>query len=384
MAPRLNAIILAAGLSSRMGELKAALPLGQGTVLEQCVGLFRECGIDNPVVVTGHRAGEIEAIAQRAGASIARNPDFAAGMYSSIRTGVRHLDDGISAFFLLPVDIPLVRPGSIRLLARSFADAPAAITYPVFAGRRGHPPLIGRGLIPAILGPAHPKGGLRTLLARLEEGQPGQVAEVTVADANIHCDLDSPEDYRKGRDRFSRRDFPTMDECTVILRHLHPMPEKGLAHGRLVAEIAVALCMALPGHGCGGLDAELCRVGGWLHDIAKGAADHERQGGRWLRELGFGRAAEIVAAHRDPSWQKGDALTEKELVSFADKLARGNRMIGIDERFQEKLALYKDMPDAVQAIRKRYDQALLIKAAVEDAAGQGLDTILAPLMPCSL
>ncbi len=147
MAAQLSAIILAAGLSSRMGELKALLPLGNGgnvgerTVLEQCLTLFRQCGVEDLAVVTGHRADEVGTVAALAGARLVHNPDFASGMYSSIRAGVGALPDQCSGFFLLPVDLSLVRCGTIRLLTRSFAQAPARIVYPVFDGRRGHPPL---------------------------------------------------------------------------------------------------------------------------------------------------------------------------------------------------------------------------------------------------
>jgi CTP:molybdopterin cytidylyltransferase MocA len=58
-------------------------------------------------------------------------PDFASGMYSSIREGVRRIAEGSSCFFLRPVDIPLVRRGTINLLTRSLAVSPARILYPV-------------------------------------------------------------------------------------------------------------------------------------------------------------------------------------------------------------------------------------------------------------
>lgn len=375
MAPGLSTLILAAGFSSRMGELKALLPLGGRTVLEQCLSLFQDCGLEDLIVVTGHRAGEVGAIAERAGARVAHNPDFAAGMYSSIQAGVRRIDGQCSAFFLLPVDIPLVRPGTVRLLARSFAEEAARISYPVFDNRRGHPPLLHAGLTPAILNQKEPEGGLRTLLARIETEHPEQVREVRVADANIHNDLDTPEDFLAGCLRFDRRDIPTPAECEVICRHLYRMPEKGLAHGRAVAEVAMALGEAVNRHGGRGLDLELCRVCGWLHDIAKGHPRHEEEGARRLRELGFAQAAAIVAAHRDLDWTTGMAINEREIVHLADKLVRGSRIVTIEQRFEEKLALYQDDPEAVRAIRSRYDQALSLAAAVEAAMGQPLAVI---------
>jgi len=383
MAAQLSAIILAAGLSSRMGELKALLPLrhggegndGERTVLEQCMTLFRQGGVEDLAVVTGHRADEVGAVAALAGARLVHNPDFASGMYSSIRAGVGALPDQCSGFFLLPVDLSLVRCGTVKLLTRSFAQAPARIVYPVFGGRRGHPPLLAPDLIPAIIQHEHPQGGLRTLLAQVEAEQPELVREVQVADANIHFDMDTPEDFLVGCRLFGRRDFPTMAECRAILAHLHPMPAKGLAHGRMVAEIAVALCEAINRHSGRLLDPELCRVCGWLHDIAKGSPQHEEQGARWLRDLGFDRAAAIVAAHKDLPWTIDMPISEREIVHLADKLVRGSRIVDISTRFEEKLTIYQDDPAAVRAIRSRYDQALRVAAAVEAEAGQTLEVI---------
>jgi len=358
-----------------MGELKATLPLGAGTVLEQCLELFRACGIEDLVVVTGHGREKIDPIALRSGARTVHNPEFRSGMYSSIRTGVRHISDQSSGFFLLPVDIPLVRPATVMRLMRSFAAAPFRITYPTFKGERGHPPLIARDVIPAIVQNEHPRGGLRSLLGEVEIQWPNQVVDLNVADSTILFDMDTPEDYAFGCKQFVRRDLPSMEECTAILE-IHPMPVKGLVHGRLVANIAVALCEAIARQGQRKLDLELCRVCGRLHDIAKGHRNHEQTGARWLQELGFGRAAEIIAAHKDIDWLPGAIITEKEIVHLADKMARGSRIVTITERFEEKLALFKDNPEAVQAIQRRYKTALEIGVAVELEAGRQLDKIL--------
>lgn len=375
MASRLSAVILAAGFSSRMGALKALLPLGGRTVLEQCVALFHGCGIEDVVVVTGHRAQEVGAIARSAGARVAHNPHSADGMYGSVQAGVRQLAQPCSGFFLLPVDIPLLRRGTIGLLSQSFAKAPAPVCCPVFAGRRGHPPLLTVDLIPDILGSAHPEGGLRALLASWAQQQPGLVREVVVADAHIHLDLDTPDAYQAGCLQFARRDVPSMEECAVILGHLHPMAAQGLAHGRAVAAVAAALGDAVNRYSGRGLDLALCRVSGWLHDLAKGHPCHEETGARWLRALGFDRAAAIVAAHKDLDWHPGMAIGEREIVHLADKMVRGSRIVAIEERFEEKLRLYRNDPMALQALCGRYDLALQLAAGVEALAGQPLAVI---------
>lgn len=379
MAPRLSALVLAAGLSSRMGRLKPLLPLdpqGAQTPLGLCVGLFRAAGIDEVVVVTGHRDDEVGSAARAAGARVVHNPDYARGMYGSVRAGVAGLDAATDGFFLLPVDIPLVRTGTVRLLARAFAGKPASVLLPVFAGRRGHPPLLGRELIGRIQDSAEPAGGLRTLLDQVEAEQPERVREVQVADRFILRDMDTPADHAACVERLTHRDWPSLAEAEAILAHLHPMPARGLAHGRCVGEVAALLAAQLVRAAGRPLSVELCRVAGLLHDLAKGQPEHERAGARWLHELGFPRAAAIVAAHRDLDWQPGTGLTEREIVHLADKLVRGSRIVPVQARFAEKLALYEHDTQAVAAIEHRRRVAEQLAAAVESALGRPLGDLL--------
>jgi len=75
-----GAVVLAAGLSSRMGQSKVLLPWSGGRViLEHILEQLRLAHVSNVTVVTGHRSGEVTAIAQRTGAAIAFNADYATG-----------------------------------------------------------------------------------------------------------------------------------------------------------------------------------------------------------------------------------------------------------------------------------------------------------------
>ena len=69
------------------------------------------------------------------------------------------------------------------------------------------------------------------------------------------------------------------------------------------------------------------------------------------------------------------AIGEREIVHLADKLVRGNRIVAIKERFEEKLTLYRNDPMVIEAIRCRYKLALQLAAVVEAMAGQPLAVI---------
>lgn len=376
MAEKLAAIILAAGFSSRMGSCKAMLPLGTSTVLEQVVELFHGCGISEVIVVTGHEAGLTAPVARKAGALAVYNPDFGLGMFSSICAGVQALSPECNGFFLLPVDIPLIRKGTITLLARAFEASAARLLYPVYGGERGHPPLISTALCRAIV-QGDGSHGLRGILAAVEAENPGQVRDILVPDANILFDMDTPEAYEQGLVRQAGREVPSMGECEVLIRHLYPMPDRGLAHAEKVAELAVAICdLIATTRRTPPPDRELCRVCGWLHDMAKGSPGHEQEGGRRLSELGFDRAAEIVAAHRESAYTPGTLVSEKEIVFLADKMVYGSSWVRVDERFQQKLDLYAKDPAACAAIQRRLNGAREVLKAIEEETGSSLFDLL--------
>ena len=213
-------------------------------------------------------------------------------MFSSILAGLRSLEPDIDAFFLLPVDIPLVKPGTINALAMAYLGSGAGIVYPRFEGLRGHPPLVSRGLIADI--PADCEGGLRAFLGRYEE----QALDVDVTDQSILMDCDTHLDYLKLQAYCSREDIPTERECRALLRS-HGGSEALIAHSRMVAEIARTLAIDLK---CAGfaLNIDLIVASGLLHDLAKGQPDHARAGAVILEKLGYGGVARIVGLHTDP------------------------------------------------------------------------------------
>lgn len=372
----ISAVILAAGLSSRMGKLKPLLPFGRTTVLEHCIGLFQECGIKDVVVVTGHRHAETKKVARQAGAQTVYNKHFKKGMYTSIRAGALALRKKSKGFFLLPVDIPVIRTGTIRLVLEAFQEQQPLVTYPLFAGKRGHPPLISAHLIPVIKKTVDPAGGMRSILQQVEKEDRSAICSVQVADANIHADMDTQDDYAHACQLLSQRGYPTLEECQVIINRIHPMDERIRAHAQVVGETAAALCAAVNDFGKQQLDPLLCRVGGCLHDIAKGESEHDKTGSRWLAALGFPRVAEIIATHKELPPPKNGRISEEEIVYIADKMAKHDQLITIEERFGDKMELFKNNPEALKAVNRRFKQAKTIASRVEKAMGKPLSSVL--------
>ncbi|ACU89647.1 DVU_1551 family NTP transferase [Desulfomicrobium baculatum] len=367
VGPRFAAVILSAGLSSRMGDFKPLMDLAGQTVLARCVRTFRDAGIAKIVVVIGHRASEVQVEVERFGVSTIHNPVFEQGMFSSVRAAVASLA-GLDAFFLLPVDIPLVRPATVDSLVQAYDGR---IAYPCFRGERGHPPLIPTRLIQAILG-HDGKGGMKSLL----EGHPS--LDVPVWDQGVLLDADTPDDFAALVCRATRLVVGTRAEAALLAAMV--MPERGVAHGRAAASVAVRLGEEVNRHG-GALDLDLIHNAALLHDIGKGQPNHEACGGELLAGLGLHGLAGIVASHRDVPPPLSGVLTEKEVVCLADKLVRGSQRISVQERFAEKLALYSLDAHACLAIRGRMNNALALRGLVERFCGRDIEEILDGVLP---
>ena len=371
------AVVPAAGYSSRMKAYKPLLPLGDTTLIGRVIALLQDAGAEEVIVVTGHNHGRLAPEIRAAGARPVFNPDYAAGMFSSVRTGVAQLPEACRGFFLLPADIPAVRPHTLNVIRSVFDRQPDLVVVPEFQEKTGHPPLIPGAAIPTILATG-PEGNLREILFSPAKGCPG-VKKVPVADRGILMDADRPQDYETVAERFRRLDIPDRGECRA-LRALAGTAENVSRHMELVADMALKLWQAVvsscPGSG---LDPDLIRAGALLHDICRSRPDHARAGRDFLRSQRFLRVAEIVGSHMDldhpfeKDCPEAD-LTEEEVVFLADKVCRGTCLEpDYQQRFFDKAKAY---PHARERILNRLETAQHIQARIEKAAGRSLGEIL--------
>jgi len=359
----LAAIIPAAGLSSRMGEFKPLLPLGDGTVLSRCIDVFRKNGVDQVIVVTGKRSDEVVVAAHEAGAVAVHNADFEQGMYSSVLTGIQALGDDISAFFMLPVDIPLVRFKTVGRLVDEFRQSSPSILYPRFMEERGHPPLISRSLIPAIVN-HDGTGGLRTVLDQNETG----ARDLDVADFGTVHDLDYPADYTLAQSLVDSP-YPGNEECCQLWE-MYSVPSNIVRHCQAVSRVAEALCERLNCQRNGNcLDVALVRGAALTHDIGKGTKRHEIVGAERLHAHGFHVAAAIALEHFDLVLTPQEPITEKEVVFLADKLVCGESSVPLKVRYMNKIEQYRHEPGVEQAILGRLERATDIMARFDREMG---------------
>ena len=185
------AILLAAGRSRRMGAFKPLLLFGDRTVIECCIGNLRAAGIEQIVVVVGHREEDVRQQLKGFDVSFAVNPDADSEMSASIGLGVQKVRSDAKALIIALVDHPAVPPEVIRILIDEWKRG-AKLVQPEHAGRGGHPVLIDMAYRDELL-VLDPSQGLRALFATHRE----QVRRVPVESAYVARDLDTWEDYRR-------------------------------------------------------------------------------------------------------------------------------------------------------------------------------------------
>lgn len=193
-------IVLAAGRSRRMGRPKALLKIGAETFLERAISTLSKGGCEPVLVVTGPEdlpePASIARAARASGADVCVNPAPESEQIDSLRAALRALPHGTLAAVVLPVDVPISGTTAVSAVIGRFRDSAAPLVVPTFAGRRGHPILIGGDVFPEILLDDFPEG-VRSLI-RLHETELG---EVPVEDPAVLLDVDTPWDYQELLDR---------------------------------------------------------------------------------------------------------------------------------------------------------------------------------------
>jgi molybdenum cofactor cytidylyltransferase len=188
--PRVAAVILAAGRSTRMGQAKQLLPLGESTVLETAIANVRHSAVEETVVVLGAAADLIRP--HLSDMKSVFNPRYEQGMASSLRAGISALSPQMTAALIVLGDQPFVRPETLNQLITRHREATEHIVIPVHQGRRGNPVLIPRRFFPEVM-ELEGDTGCRVLFDRY----PQAVWMVEVEDEGILLDIDSQEDYRR-------------------------------------------------------------------------------------------------------------------------------------------------------------------------------------------
>ncbi len=198
---KLAAIVLAAGLSKRMGAFKPLLPLADKPMIAHVLDALKAVDeIDSIYVVTGHDERRLREALQAWPIAFVHNAAYATGeMLSSVQSGLRALPDDVDAAVLALGDQPSVQAPTVRQLVRAWMEKRAPLALPKYRGKRGHPLLLSMSLRAEILALGDGES-LKTVVHRHLD----QAVQIDVEDPAVIADLDTPDDYARAQLKFSR------------------------------------------------------------------------------------------------------------------------------------------------------------------------------------
>ena len=173
-----SAIILAAGASRRMGRDKALLEYKGETFLGRLRRVLGACCRE--VIVVGAPEAPFSADAI--------NPRPEDGMLSSLQCGLRAILSSSDAVLFTLVDLPAIDETTLRTLVSGWSGEPLRI--PRHEGKRGHPVMLSRALIPEFLACS---GTPRDVIVRHESS----IVYVDVEDPGVVTDADTIEEYQR-------------------------------------------------------------------------------------------------------------------------------------------------------------------------------------------
>ena len=175
-------VILAGGFSSRANTNKMLLTIDNKPIIVLTINGMKPY-VDKIIVVTGHYDKEIREILKDEQVTILFNKDYESGMFSSVLTGIKEIDDD---FFIIPGDIPFVKGVTYESLLKGKKE----IRIPVYKGKQGHPLFIKKELLRELRNePIY--SNLKAFRDRYDK------EEINVDDKNILIDIDTIEEYKK-------------------------------------------------------------------------------------------------------------------------------------------------------------------------------------------
>jgi molybdenum cofactor cytidylyltransferase len=187
-APRVAGIILAAGLSSRMGCNKLLAKIDDTPLLGKSVEAALASELEPVIVVTGHQAEEIRKALSGTDVTFVHNPQYAEGLSTSLRAGIASVPEDADGALILLGDMPEIPAVLIARMLAAFAPAEGrAICVATADGKRGNPVLWGRQFF-AEIEQVNGDSGAKHLIGAHD----GFVCEVE-ADGVVFYDVDTPE-----------------------------------------------------------------------------------------------------------------------------------------------------------------------------------------------
>ena len=189
----ITAIVLAAGLSTRMGAQKMTLAWGRSTVIGTVIQTLTDAGIVDICVITGELHPELGTLLKEYKVNLVNNKDYKNGeMLTSIQVGLRELKKDTDAVLIILGDQPQIESKVVKIIIERYQSTRHSLIVPSYKMHRGHPWLVGKeywGEIQALTSPCTMRDFLNMHAEKIDY--------VTVDSASILQDLDTQQDYER-------------------------------------------------------------------------------------------------------------------------------------------------------------------------------------------
>ena len=195
----ITSILLAAGISSRMGSIKALLPWENKTLIEWQIEKIQESGIQEIIVVLGSNAEKIKNKIKNLDISIVLNPDYEKGKTTTIKKGLSGVKNTESDIMLLAVDQPRHR-WILKKVIDDHIKNQTLISCPINKGSKRHPIIFQNQLRKELLEIEEKTQGIRKITTKYSTS----VNTIEVDSDTVNIDINTPEEYQEAIKIFSR------------------------------------------------------------------------------------------------------------------------------------------------------------------------------------
>ena len=192
---KVNGLILAAGMSSRMGDFKPLMKINNKTMIERSIDSMLMGGSYSVTLVLGYQGERIERLLKRKGyleknVILVYNKNYElTNMIDSVKIGISNIGE-CDAFYLLPGDMPAIKANTFIKVREAMDRTRAKAVFPTIDGYKKHPPLISIELVKDIL-EFNSDGGLREMWKELDS----EIITVPVDDLGCNLDVDTKSQY---------------------------------------------------------------------------------------------------------------------------------------------------------------------------------------------
>lgn len=192
--PQVSAVVLAAGMSKRMGAPKQLLQIGGKTLLQNVLDNLRGSSVGEVVVVLGASAQEIRNHLDPTNLRVIINDAFEAGMGTSLRAGLNAVNPEAEAALIVLADQPFVAAATFDRLIEQYRKHKPQIALPLYKGFRGNPVLLDRSVFPEVMS-LNGDIGCRAIFGAHNDN----ILKVPVEDIGVLLDIDTTTDLQKLR-----------------------------------------------------------------------------------------------------------------------------------------------------------------------------------------